>query len=386
MVHPHAPCPGAVIPNIPSPEVTGSVPRSSRTGRALAAIWVLVAVVTVTAAGAQPERQASLPVIDVHVHLLAGRRQTPDFGGAVDAAIKEMDRFAIRKAVVLPPPQIDAQPVYDYSDFAQALRRHADRFAFLAGGGSLNATLHRYADPSKLSDAVKREFASAAEKMIDAGAVGFGEMAALHISAVRGHPYEFVPADHPLLRVLADVAARRDVPIDLHMDAAAGEIPTPQRFTDADNPPRLPATLDALERLLSYNPKARIVWAHGGSDPLGGMTPGTIGRLMDNHPNLFVSLRVVGGEAPMHNKVLAGGAIEPAWRELLVRHADRFVIGTDSFYAAANLQGGGPGLTFARKTVPTLQATMQFLSLLPSTVARKVARDNAVRIYKLAVE
>ena len=38
-----------------------------------------------------------------------------------------------------------------------------------------------------------------ADEVIDAGAVGFGEMASLHISAADGHPYEFVPADHPLL-------------------------------------------------------------------------------------------------------------------------------------------------------------------------------------------
>jgi predicted TIM-barrel fold metal-dependent hydrolase len=296
-----------------------------------------------------------------------------------------MDRFGIRKAIVLPPPQIDAHLLYDFSELAQALRPYAHRFAFLGGGGSLNAMLHRYADPAKVGDVVRRAFAAAAEKMIDAGAVGFGEMAALHISAARGHPYEFVPADHPLLRELADVAASRDVPIELHMDAVVAEMPTPERFREVDNPPRLPATLEALDRLLSHNPKAKIIWAHGGSDPLGGMTPAAIGRLMATHPNLFVSLRVVGWQAPVHNKVLAAGAIEPAWRDLLMRHPDRFMIGTDSFFAGANLTGGGPGLTFAQRNVPKLKAMIHFLSLLPSQVARKVARDNAERVYKFSL-
>ena len=86
----------------------------------------------------------------------------------------------------------------------------------------------------------------------------------------------------------------------------------------------------------------------------------------------------------MHNKLLAGGTIEPAWRDLLVRHADRFMIGTDSFYAGANLQGGGPGLMFGQRNTPRLKATIHFLSLLPPEVARKVAHGNAVRVYRLA--
>lgn len=359
------------------------MPNRCTAKRAAIVVPFFIAAIVATTAWAQQEVRASIPVIDVHVHLLGGRGQSRDFGGAVQAAIQEMDRFGIRKAVVLPPPQIDAQQVYDYSAFAQALRS-TNRFVFLGGGGILNAMLHRYADPLKVTDAVKREFAYTAEQMIDAGAVGFGEMASLHISAVRGHPYEFVPADHPLLRLLADIAAERDVPIDLHMDAVIGGMQTPSRFAAADNPPILPGTVDALERLLGHNHKARIVWAHGGSDPLGAMTPRTVGSLMDRHANLFVSLRVHGERSPMQNKMLAGGTLEPAWRDLLVRRADRFMIGTDSFYAGANIQGGGPGPTFAQHNTPKLKATIHFLSLLPPEVAGNVAHKNAVRVYRLA--
>src|SRR3972149_4564177 len=100
-------------------------------------------------------------------------------------------------------PRGAGQPVQDASAFVGALQRHRDRFAYLGGGGVLNSTLHRYADPATVTDAVKRDFTAAAQRIIDSGAVGFGEMASLHIFAPTGHPYEFVPADHPLLRVLA---------------------------------------------------------------------------------------------------------------------------------------------------------------------------------------
>jgi predicted TIM-barrel fold metal-dependent hydrolase len=208
-------------------------------------------------------------------------------------------------------------------------------------------------------------------------------MASLHISAAPGHPYEFVPADHPLFLVLADVAARRDVPIDLHMDAVDGEMPTPSRFATQANPAKLADTLGGLARLLTHNPKARVVWAHGGSDPLGAMTPAAIGRLMDAHPNLFVSLRIVGPQAPMLNKALAPGGIDPEWKELLTRHAGRFMLGTDSFMVLPSVRAGGPGVTFAERTTPKLQATAHFLSRLPADVAGKIGRENAMRIYRL---
>jgi hypothetical protein len=232
-------------------------------------------------------------------------------------------------------------------------------------------------------DEVKRSFSQKAKEIIRAGAVGFGEMASLHISAAPGHPYEYVPADHPLLRVLADVAAELDVPIDLHMDAVAEEVPPPVRLAAGDNPPLLPPTLASLRRLLAHNHKAKIVWAHGGSDPIGAMTPALIGELMDTYSNTYVRLRVVGSRAPMHNNLLAFGELEPEWRALLIRHSGRFVIGSDSFFLAPSLQGSGPGMNFAKGNVPKLKATRKFLSLLPREVGQKIATDNALRIYAL---
>lgn len=341
----------------------------------------LAACVFVPAGYAQPPAPA--PWIDVHMHLTGGRGRLQDFAGAVGTALREMDRFGIAAAIVLPPPQIEQQPVYDAADFSGALLRHRGRFAWLGGGGALNSIIHRHAEQATVTNEVKRAFAAAAERIIDAGAAGFGEIASLHLSAVAGHPYEFVPADHPLLRVLADVAAARGVPVDLHMDAVEGRMPTPSRFATPPNPPALPDTLGGLARLLAHNPGAAIVWAHGGSDPLGAMTPAAIGRLMDAHSNLFVSLRIMGAQSPMLNKAFAGGDLDPAWREVLTRHADRFMIGTDSFFVAGSVRGVGPGVIFAERNIPKLQATVHFLSLLPADVRARIGRENAIRIYRL---
>jgi hypothetical protein len=113
------------------------------------------------------------------------------------------------------------------------------------------------------------------------------------------------------------------------------------------------------------------------------MSSALVGDLMDEYSNLYVSLRVVGGRAPMHNKLLGFGDIVPEWLNILNRHSDRFVIGSDSFFVSPKLRGSGPGVRFAQRNVPKLRATRHFLSLLPPSVARKIARDNAVRIYGL---
>ena len=163
-----------------------------------------------------------MPWVDVHMHLIGGRG---DFGGAVENAVRTMDRFGIATAIILPPPQVDSQPsTHDHTSYASALRRHPGRFAFLGGGGTVNATIDRYAAPAHVTEQVKRDFAATAERILAAGASGFGEIASLHISATLGHPYEFVPADHPLLLVLAEVAARRGV---------AGEQLRPRRIEPA---------------------------------------------------------------------------------------------------------------------------------------------------------
>lgn len=65
------------------------------------------------------------------------------------------------------------------------------------------------------------------EDIAKAGAIGFGEIAIEHLSSGRGaHPYESVPADHPLLFALVDVASRLSMPVDIHRppSGANGEV------------------------------------------------------------------------------------------------------------------------------------------------------------------
>ena len=347
-----------------------------------------IAVVAILGAGAKSLDAASKSpapqrhfegIVDTHAHLV------PDpllrFDEALSAAIEVMDRYGIETTLIMSPPRATkVRGSYELDDFAAAARRYPGRFRFMGGGGGLNAILHGHADPSTVSAKVRQEFETEARRLIKAGALGFGEMSSLHLSLAMRHGYNFVPADHPLLLLLADIAADQNVPIDLHCDAAATERSTPDRLARfPNNPKRIPATIPPLERLLAHNPKARIIWAHAGTDHLGDFGPERIGTMLDKYPNLFLSLKIAGPRGATENKVLSRKRLDGAWRDLLLRHSDRFVIGTDSFY-------GGPSAVgviaeFTKITEPHMRTTKVFLSALPREVARRIGRENAHRLY-----
>ena len=319
-------------------------------------------------------------IIDAHAHLVPDEQMR--FDDALAAAIEVMDRYGIETTLIMSPPSSPGvNRKYELDDFAAAAKRYPGRFRFMGGGGSLNPILHGHTDPSSVTATVRKAFAAEARRLIRAGALGFGEMSSLHISLSEKHRFAFVPADHPLLLLLADIAAEQNVPIDLHCDALQTEIATPERLARfPNNPERMPATIPALERLLAHNPDARIIWDHAGTDHLGDFTPERIGTMLDSYPNLFLSLKIVGPRSHSENKVFSGKSLNSAWRDLLTSHADRFVIGTDSFYGGAGAAGVIAG--FTKITEPHQRATKVFLSKLPPDVARQIGRENARRLYR----
>jgi hypothetical protein len=323
--------------------------------------------------------------IDVHMHVVGGPRG--DFGGAVETAIKTMDRAGTVIAVAMPTPQAggsDRPAPWDYDNFADLLRRTPGRFAFAGGGGTLNPMIHRHPHPSDVTPDLRRAFERKAEAIAAAGAVGFGEMSALHLSLEESHPFESVQPDHPLFLLLADIAARHRMIIDLHMDAVAGAMRLPDWLKGTGNPPVLDDNVAGLERLLAHNPAAIIVWAHGGSDMLGNLTPALIRRLMQAHPNLYMSLRPVPPQADRLNKILVSPVeIDKDWRALLVDFADRFMIGTDSFMVSPQMMRGPP-VAFSRGNQARQHAVRMVLAALPADVARRIGNDNARRLYRLA--
>lgn len=325
---------------------------------------------------------------DVHLHVIGGRERQFDI--AVERAVAEMDRRGIAKAVVFPPPY-PRMGGFDYPDYLPPLRRYPNRLGFLGGGGTLNPAIQNHSDPTTVTPPVRQAFVDQANRILDAGAVGFGEMAALHLSLVPNHSFEQVSIVQPLYLALVEVAGERKAVIDLHMDPVIGaSMRAPPGLKVPPNPPTLNGNIADFERLLAHHRDARIVWAHGGSDFTGNMSPALIGRLMDRHPNLFMSLRPV----PMrisnnpfglrfYNLMLTPQGVEPAWLALLRKHNDRFVMGGDAFITAPSVNMDGPLSTLSRGNEGRFTAAGILLARLPPPLAHKIGVENAARLYRL---
>lgn len=375
----------------------GTRPRVLPIGEKNCASWRAVLALTILGIAAlgfsflstqgQAQTSGAPPPIewmDVHVHLIGGRGAWRDYEGAVSAALAVMDEAGIRKMVVMPPPQVSTQQSpYDYESFVEPLKRHPRRFAFLGGGGSLNAMIHEAGDNARVSGALRRRFEDQAMEILRQGARGFGEITAHHLSHLSGHPYESVAADHPLLLLLADISGRNDALIDFHFDLVAEDMKAPEWLATPPNPAVLRANLAGFERLLGHNRSARIVWAHAGSDMLGHWTPGLSRKLLERHSNLYMSLRMAPGRAPQNHPLTKTKEIRPDWLRLLRDFPDRFVLGGDQFIASPAIQGGGPGMVFAQRAPLVRERTAAFLAALPADLAGRIAYENAIRLYKL---
>lgn len=303
-----------------------------------------------------------------------------DFPGSIRTMLKEMDRVGISKTLIVPVPFPAKTPLkYDAEEIAEAIGQHHDRFGFLAGGGSINGMIVSIA-PTEVTDEIKARFRARCEKILALGALGFGEVTAEHLSlpgmksAGAPHRRTFAAPDHPLLLLLADIAAEKDVPIDIHFDIFPATIPTPA-FLQHGNPPELKENKAAFERLLSHNRKARFNWAHLGSDPAGQRTPELMRELLTRHPNLYSAFRIMEGGADPLLVLKYNETLKPTWRALIQDFPDRFTVHTDIFYSSSWPPRRGPKVSH--------ELAKKLLAQLPPDVARKLAYENAQRIYKL---
>ena len=318
-------------------------------------------------------------MIDVHVHIFPDasttveQRLEMDFDDATDQAIVYMDQNNVRTSIIMGTPSLtgffDGQVL-----FIQA-KRYPGRFAVLVGGGTLNPIIHRIA-PANVTEEVKRDFEAEAERLLSDGAIGFGEIASLHFSYFRHHAFEETPPDHPLLLLLANIAARHNVPIDLHCEIVPNDMAVPAKLIkqSAKNPPRVHANLASLERLLAHNPRAKIILSHS-VDSTGFRTAEIIHGLLDRHPNMYMSLNVFPKHIfPENLPLQVTGGVKPEWLRLIKDYPDRFMLGSDQRYSAPC-----PTCRMANRIGPT----RHWLEVLPPDIAIKIAIETPRRVFRL---
>ncbi len=317
--------------------------------------------------------------IDVHFHLMADNGDLESFAEAARAALQIMDAERIRTIVVMSPPR--PRENFDIESLADIAKKYGPRIVMLGGGGTLNPMLQEAGKPLEVAEEVRRRFEETAQRIIASGAKGFGEITAHHVSLAPSHGYQSVPADHPLLLLLADIAAQHDVPIDLHFDPVPADVDKPPSLSSPRNPAVLKANLGGFERLLAHNRRAKIVWAHAGSDPLGYFTPKLVRELLGRHPNLLLSVRPT---APFPGSMVhPKGAINENWIAVLGDFPDRFVIGSDSFVVARASTGAEAARIFEQRAEIQRRGIRRLLSHLPADLARRIGYENAGRLYRL---
>lgn len=145
-------------------------------------------------------------------------------------------------------------------------------------------------------------------------------------------------AASPVVRQVAELARRHGLFLHCHCDAAAAEI------------------------LVGLVPGVRVLWAHAGMSS----GPAEVGRLVDASPDLLVELALRSDVAP-------GGKLDPAWQDLFVRRADRFMVGTDTWVSS---RWGS--------YIDVQNDARTWLRQLPPEVARRLATENAESLARRA--
>lgn len=278
-------------------------------------IVALLAVVTLAAPALAADYAG--PLIDAHSHVSSAT--------AIDAYVAAMKRHGVRRVLLLGVGGVQKD---DPAWIAAAAKKHGDRV--LAGVP--------VPDPMAPDAAMRLETALTKVK-----AHAIGE---IHVRQV-SRKIDRDPTAPAFKRVL-ETAAKHGLPVVVHDELD-------DRATAA------------LGEALAGNPKTVIVLAHAGE-----AAPAKLEPLLARHPNLVVDL---SGMHFLRTPSLAGetGHLDPAWKALIEKMPDRFVMGIDVW---------SPRLFEPAMLDRLMKWTRRILGELTPAAAEQVAYKNAVRIYR----
>lgn len=250
-----------------------------------------------------------LPLFDAHIHFSAGATSiyTPA------AAMQILDSAGIRTAILSSTPNDGTLALHDAypNRFIPFLRPYRKTRNLSEWGEERRSW---YKDPQTvpfLEQELKRGIFH-----------GIGEF---HVD---GHE-----VDTPVMRELVMLAKKHGLWLMAHSDA------------------------DAIEKLFTFDPKAKILWAHTGMSE----SPERVAQLLERHPLLYGELSYRSG---------VSGGLSAEWRALLLRFPERFVYGSDTWVPSR------------WDDVKTLTSEARgWLATLPASVAENIAHKNAERLF-----
>jgi predicted TIM-barrel fold metal-dependent hydrolase len=119
---------------------------------------------------------------------------------------------------------------------------------------------------------------------------------------------------------------------------------------------------EAVRVVFGYEPKVKILWAHAGMiDP-----PEVVAKMFDEFENLWADTSYREYAISPSDS----GKLDPTWEALLLKYADRIMIGTDTWV---------PSRWASYEDL--IKFNRRWLNRLPREVAEKIAYGNAARLF-----
>lgn len=183
---------------------------------------------------------------------------------------------------------------------------------------------------------------------------GIGEVLLRHDDLTEITHGENARASHCALDGILDVCAQRGWPFTFHQDASSAGRSGQREY------------VGEVRAMLDRHPDVSQVWAHAGSsrriEP--DDHPALIAEMLDAHPALHIDLSWV----VLDRIVVESKRIAPDWRDLILRHPERFVLGSDAFGSLDGLAG-------------SIKQREQLLGGLPAKERDLLAVGNARRLW-----
>ncbi len=275
-----------------------------------------------------------LPVFDVHTHYKWDQAEVT----SAEEVIDYLDRAGVTRAVVIGTP----------ATLALKVKRLAPERIVAFYGPYLASGLEKFTWQSRsaLLDEVR-------DGLLSGQYGGIGE---LHLIGGMSNRWDRIP----VLAGLLQLARKHDVPVMIHTEYSS---PHP--------------TL----RLCRANQDIRILLAHAGAT----LKPGDVARILDACPNLSADLAARDPWRYLAYPITdEEERLLPAWRELILRYPNRFMIGSDTVWPVDRVSDWDEADTGWEQLERFLGFHRRWLSDLPEPVRQAVAWKNAERFFDKA--
>lgn len=149
---------------------------------------------------------------------------------------------------------------------------------------------------------------------------------------------------------------------EFHLYGADADLPVPRRMVELAKQYGLllhaHSDADAVERLFTHWPQARILWAHSGFE-----RPESVREMLRKHKNLWADLAFRTDHG-------SGGKVDAEWRKAFLEFPDRFLLGTDTFTPER-----------WHYVVEHARWSRAWLADLPTDVAERIAWKNGEALF-----